>query len=419
MDWLIISYTLVAGPALILAALLLLQAYESTRYFWSRLRKPVPRSFTPRAELIIPCKGVDLGFDVMVEAALRQDYPAYGVTFVVESADDPAHGRIRALCDRFPGVPTRLVVAGTAQDCGQKVQNLLAATNDLDPAVQILAFMDSDIQPPLDWLRRMVIRLRHSKVGAVTGYRWLMPKEPNGPALLLTSLNAGIAGMLGNGGWNVLWGGSWAIRRETFEAAGIREAWKGTLSDDLAAWQALRRARKRVAFEPGCLVPSPVRCTWRSVAEFARRQYLITRVYAPRLWWTALLGGLLFTTTFWGGLICGAARWLAGQGAGPFFVPPLLLYAIGAVRAGLRQSTAAVRLAEWRESLRAPAWFDILAHPIITLANVGFLLSAAVGREITWRGIRYRLVSARETQILARPAPVVLQSPADRRSEAA
>ena len=110
------------------AIALVLYTYENARHFRSRLREPRPHGFTPRVELFVPCKGLDPGFESMVRTVLHQDYPHYGVTFVVESQDDPAYQALQSLLNCNPAVRTRLIVAGLAMDCGQKVHNLRTAT---------------------------------------------------------------------------------------------------------------------------------------------------------------------------------------------------------------------------------------------------------------------------------------------------
>ena len=156
-------YLVGAAGGLVFALLLGLRAYENRRYFRSRLRNPIPTEVLPLVELIVPCKGIDLDFDAMILDVLTQDYPEYRVTFVVEGPGDPAHDRLAELLPRYP--QARLLAAGPAVDCGQKVHNLLAATDRLDPAVEVLAFMDSDIRPAADWLRRNPIDSRRSEGG--------------------------------------------------------------------------------------------------------------------------------------------------------------------------------------------------------------------------------------------------------------
>ena len=86
----------------------------------------------------------------------------------------------------------------------------------------------------------------------------------------------------------MVWGGSWAIRRETFEQLKIHETWAGMLSDDLVASNQLRRSGLEVRFDPACVLTSPVDFDWAGMFDFVRRQYHITRHYAFRWWLLAL-----------------------------------------------------------------------------------------------------------------------------------
>ena len=74
--------------------------------------------------LITPCKGFDVDLEGNLAALLRQDYPDYEVTFVVESDADPACPVIRRVMAGHPQVAARLLVAGVAHHSGQKVHNL-------------------------------------------------------------------------------------------------------------------------------------------------------------------------------------------------------------------------------------------------------------------------------------------------------
>jgi cellulose synthase/poly-beta-1,6-N-acetylglucosamine synthase-like glycosyltransferase len=404
MSPLLVGYGVLSAGAILFALLLGLRAYENRRHFLSRLRHPIIPERTPSVALIVPCKGIDLDFDAMVTGVLTQDYPDYRVAFVVESKADPAWARLAALLPRFSGVATQLIVAGTASDCGQKVHNLLAATETLPADTEVLAFMDSDIHPASDWLSRLVSNLSQEKFAAATGYRWFVPQERSLASSVLAALNAPIAGMLGNHGMNVVWGGTWAIRRSTFDALRIRERWRHTLSDDLVVHQALRDAGLYTAFEPACLVPSPARFSWGGLLEFARRQYLITRVYVPRLWLYAVAGGLWSAATFWGGLLLFAIYALQGAPLPWLLLPPTAFYTCNSLRAWMRQSCMRGRLAAHAAALRPAAWLDIVLHPVLSLLNLGCLLSAGFGRTITWRSIQYHLVSPRQTRITLRPS---------------
>jgi ceramide glucosyltransferase len=403
---LVVVYAIVSVLAVLQCLLMLLATYENVRFFRSRLRCCVPGDFTPRVELFVPCKGLEPSFNSMVDSILRQDYPAYAATFVVESASDAAYERLRQLLANRSAARTRLLVAGPSRDCGQKVHNLLAATAQADAAAEVFAFVDSDTVLEKDWLRRLVCPLRKRGIGAVTGYRWFIPQAGDWPGKVLAALNDGLAFTLGNHGWNPVWGGSWAMRRHTFEALKIRSAWKGALTEDLPIGPAVRRAGMRVAFEPGCLVASPVRGSWRGLAEFARRQYLITRVYAPGLWWFGMANAILSNAVLWGGIALALWCWTIARPVA--WIGPLLVILCGmnAVRARLRQRAVSVRFAHGQERvLRSIARLELWAQPLLALGNCVCLLSSALGREITWRNIRYHLHGPHCTEILSRPDP--------------
>jgi hypothetical protein len=139
--------------------------------------------------------------------------------------------------------------------------------------------------------------------------------------------------------------------------------------------------------------------------EFARRQYLIIKVFAPDIWWPALLGNLLFSSVFWGGLV-----WLLmcrGTDETMWWVVVLLafLYAAGTLRALFRRSAVRARFPTRLDALNRAIWLDLLAHPLLAIIDLCCILSSAPSRTITWRGIRYRVDNPHQTQILSRSTP--------------
>jgi hypothetical protein len=170
-----------------------------------------------------------------------------------------------------------MLIAGTCTDSGQKVHNLCCATAQLPDDVKVLAFFDADTQPSADALSRLVDRACGREFQVATGYRWFVPRRPSLSNLTLASVNAAVAGLLNHQGWNLVWGGAWAIERELFAKTALMDAWRGTLSDDLVASRAMRLAGVRIAFEPGCMLASPIDVSWREAVRFLRRQFLIGR----------------------------------------------------------------------------------------------------------------------------------------------
>ena len=390
------------------AALLLLQSLVSLRggagylrYFRRALAAPLP-DFTPFLTVVVPCRGLDEGLQDNLETLFRQGYPAYEIIFVVDRPDDPALEvieRVRRAQGNNPR--TRVFVAGRATESGQKVHNLIAAVGAADVRSEVFVFVDSDARPRRDWLRALVAPLADEGTGATTGYRWFIP--PDNPASHLRAVwNASIASALGeNSRANFCWGGSTAIRRETFARLHMAERWRGTLSDDFALTRALQSERLPIHFVPRCLTGSHDACNARTLLEFTTRQLKITRVYAPRLWRIVLISNLLFVAVFYGGFALTLMRLRRGL---PYALPLALVaavFAVGSSKALLRLRAVALAFEPEQKIWRAPV---IAAHVLLwPLASALFLynsLAASRSRRIGWRGITYELKSPSETVII-------------------
>jgi hypothetical protein len=315
---------------------------------------------------------------------------------------------VQTLVAEHPDVQTRVVVAGPAQGCGQKVHNLRMATAELPRDVEYVAFVDSDARPRPEWLRSL-LRLDRPGVGASTGYRWFVPVRPTLANYLLYSINCGIAMLFGPSRYHLIWGGSWAMRRGLFEQLGVREAWQGTLSDDLVVSGLLARARLGVAYHPPCMVASPLDYPGRSMLSFLRRQYLVARFYAPNYWLLALvtstMNNCLLLVSL--GLLCyglaadRAMAWTAGGALAAW-------YGIGVFRAWMRQDLGRLFFPQLQPVLEGPRRFDLWAGPLANFVHWVGILGSLMGRDMVWRGIRYRLQRGGQIQLLG-SGPVVEQ----------
>ena len=295
----------------------------------------------------------------------------------------------------------RLLAAGRARDCGQKIHNLLAGTAALDPAVDVIAFLDADVRITSKWLRLVVepLQKRRYRSGDRVSLVCSLPQRL-AQRLAFGVECAGCLSPLGNHRWNAIWGGSWSVRRSTFDRAGVRQAWQGALTEDYPAWKAIKKTRPARGFRTEVPFGFAGSVPMDDLFEFGRRQYLITRVYAPGFWWLAILGELLFSVTFWGGLTLEAGSWFAREGATWMSSFLVTLYGLAALRAGIRQSVARAMFPRWHDALRRSRVIDIWAQPFLALCNLGLILTSAFGRKITWRGIRYQLDGPEQTRVL-------------------
>ncbi len=394
----------------VLAALVVLQSLLSLRggvcylRFFKRELEAPRALYMPFASVFVPCRGVDQGLRLNLLALFRQHYPAYELVFVSDSAEDPALEIARQLARELEGetvARTRFVVAGRAAACGQKVHNLLAAVGEADASSEVFVFVDTDARPRADWLRSLVAPLGEGGAGAATGYRWFLPARGGFASQLRSVWNASVASALGpNVKSNFCWGGSTAVRRETFERLRMKERWRGAASDDYALTRALQESGLPVRFVPACLTASVEDCTLAELFEFTTRQLKITRVYAPRLWAFVLVSNLLFVLVFFGGVALAAWRAAAGLS----FVWPLVvvsaIFLLGLWKAFFRLRAVALVLEEHHGRLRRGVWAHLLLWPLTGALFLHNALAAALSRRIVWRGIRYELKSPTETEII-------------------
>lgn len=385
------------------AVLMLVHAWEHRRYHRSRLHADLKLATPPRVSLFVPCKGMDVDLEANLRALFLQRYGPLELCFLIESESDPAAHVVRHLQQRFPDVACRVVFTGTAQDCGQKVHNLIRGTTSIPRETEVLAFVDSDACPHPDWLARLVARLQTGKSAVSTGYRWYVPVQPTLANRLLSAINNTVVAVMGPHGFNLVWGGAWAIRANVFREIGLPQAWHGTLSDDLVASRLIHAARLKVAYEPHALVRSSADFSWKGLAEFLRRQYIVVRVYAPTWWRFAVVSNGMTNLIVWGLLGLSLAWSVTGRAWGLPVVALLGCYLLTALRASVAARAVRPFVEVTNEQYRSVSRINIWAWPVIALLVGLGLVASAVSRTITWRGIRYRLDSPNQTTILKRP----------------
>jgi cellulose synthase/poly-beta-1,6-N-acetylglucosamine synthase-like glycosyltransferase len=361
--------------------------------------------YSPFVSVIAPCRGLDEGLRENLSALFKQDYPAYEIVFVTDRADDPSLPIIEKTIEHEvrQGIATTIVVAGEAHDSGQKVHNLRVAVTKVDSRSEVLVFVDSDGRPHSEWLKTLVAPLADEQIGAATGYRWFIPMNGGFASYLRSVWNASIASALGPNRYkNFCWGGSTAIRRSMFEKLSIADAWRGTVSDDFAMTSVLQRAKLPIHFVPGCLVPSFDGCTMKELLEFSNRQLKITRVYSPHLWKPLLMGSLLFTTVFFGGLALVIVRAAIGLNSVLPLVLLFLIFLLGAAKAYVRLKAVTLALSGYQEQISRSLWAHLLLWPIASALFLWNAVVAGFSRRIEWRGITYELKSATEAVIIRR-----------------
>jgi hypothetical protein len=341
---------------------------------------PPPRpGYNPQTVLIIPVRGVPKHLDALWRGICTQTFRPFRVVFAVESIDDPVYEALRSLSD---GPPTEIVVAGATVRRGQKVHNQLAALATLQPADAVIVFADADIVPAADWLTLLLRELRDPKNAMVSGYRWMTPSDDRCSTACLCVANASLATIGWRRSFNLAWGGSMALRRETLDLLDIAGCWDRAVLEDLPLSRAAH-ALGYIESEPDVLVPTPASYSWKEAIAFGRRQYLFVRMYSPRHWLVAAGATTLPLIGWTVSLI------LTAGGNKAALATLLVANALDHVRARLRR-----RVPEklWGTAMpRRMALIDRWGTPIYLGFHALIIWSTLFGRTIVWAGRSYRL----------------------------
>lgn len=382
-----------------------LSAIYLSRKFATRLQRPSvdPGTiFQPYAYVIAPFKGVDVDMDQAIDALFTQDYPDYELLLVVEAEDDKATPLLRAAIARHPNRKAQLLIAGKApNNIGQKVHNQLHALTYVPPSddgMHAWVFLDSDAVPHDGWLTLMTYQLiDFTRTGAVTGYRWLVPETGAGFWSQIASvINGSVASLQGGSmrKFGYAWGGSMAILEKTAIAGDLRRKWADALTDDYPLSHLCKDLNLRVYFPLRALVASPVRMTCAQLFNFAYRQYVLTRVYAPGLFRAAQV----ITAMYVAGLVAAWTLVISGVDRidrTPFAIGVGALFFVAVcnqLRHHYRRTIIAETLGHETLTNLAPVMrLDRWATSLWMVIHALLVWRAQFGKSFIWRNVRYRL----------------------------
>ena len=353
------------------------------------------------AVVLMSLRGADPTLRASIEGALSQDYDGqYEVRVVVDHQSDPSLELLEELQQKHPH-GSRLsysIMDAPLKTCSLKCHSLSQAVTNLPSEVEYIAFLDADVRPHRTWLAALTETLIDESVGGVTGTQWFEPTVGAGVGTWLRSV--------WNGGATILtihfanpWAGSFAMRRSDFLASGLIERWQKSMVDDGPVREALQSIGKQIHFAPSLVMVNREHCTLGYTFRWAARMLTWSRLYEPTFWITILhavfsntvmlvnfalllagLVGWLPTAVIWISL---AALLLAGiQCAAAFCVARSCVGESAKLR-GEKLSPLAGRHWLWAFAFAAPAHLMFGWGCLIALTT----------KEITWRGIRYRLKS--------------------------
>ncbi len=355
--------------------------------------------FTPRVALLCPCKGIEPGLEENLNSLIAQDYPNYEIFFILARAEDAASTILKRVTTAS-AAPAHIVIAGRPQGCGEKVNNLRFAIDQLDASFNVVVFADSDGRPGRQWLTHLVAPLNDPRLGATTTFRWWLPIAGGFATALGAAWDASIVTMLGEHNRNFCWGGGTAMRLSVFDEAKVKDHWAGAVSDDWGITNALRAAGRQIQFVPECFVPTLHDADAKSLLNFTNRQITITRVYASKVWFAGAFSHFLYCAA----IILGIAQIIQLISIGQLWLTTslvlILIMLLAAVKGTVRWIAVTDLLPAYKQKLQAYAWAWTLLAPLVPFLYAINFATSAFSRRIKWRGIRYNLKSASQTEIV-------------------
>lgn len=332
----------------------------------NRFRRRAPISdFRPPVSILKPVRGVDPNFYDAIRSQADQQYAEFELIFGTADPDDPARPEIERLRAEYPAIPIRVI--DTANDAPNgKVGSLEILARHAQH--EVLLVSDGDIAVPRDYLRRVAGELEDKRVGLVTclytgkGSSMAARAEALGIATEFAP-SVLVARMFSNSGFAL--GATMAFRAADLKAIGGFAAIREYLADDYQLGARIVALGKRVVLSDCVVQTSLGRGTWRDVWKHQVRWSRTIRVSQP----VGYFGYLVTQLTFWSIAAAAAGHWA--------------IAALGLIVRETSAVTAVLVLGPGNT-----AWSAFFRD----LFGLAVWAAGMVGREVEWRGLRFRLL---------------------------
>jgi len=346
-----------------------------------RAHAPLPSSaMMPSVTILKPLHGDEPGLFENLASFCNQDYP--GPTQIIGGvldANDAAIAVFRRLQSAHPDRDLDLVIDATLHGSNRKVCNLANMAARIRHDVVVVS--DSDIRVDSGYLSRVVAALQVPGVGAVTCLYYGVPATGLWSRLSALAINAhflpsvvfGLALRLAQ----PCFGSTIALTRATLAEIGDFAAFADRLDDDYAIGDAVRRRGHAVAI-PSFAVAH--QCTQTSARELWRHELRWARTIRS-IDAIGYAGSILTHPFAWG-----LAASVLGAGSNLFVPAVAITCAAIATRAALLRQVARAH------GLPAQDYWLVPARDLLSFV---VLIAGFLGRDVSWKGRRYRFLAGR------------------------
>jgi ceramide glucosyltransferase len=119
----------------------------------------------PPVSVLKPVHGMEAQLERNLESFFQQNYPAFEILFAADEADDRALEVVRAVCARYPQIPSRVLVTGALWP-NPVVYSFHCMAEAA--AHEILVTADSDVEVTPNYLREVVTPLLDPEIAMAT-----------------------------------------------------------------------------------------------------------------------------------------------------------------------------------------------------------------------------------------------------------
>ena len=352
----------------------------------------------PKVAVIMPCKGTDVGFQDNLELLLKQEYPDWSLHFSVATADDLAIPFLSSIVQRNPQ-KYHLYIAGLRQGCGQKMNNMVHAVQQVDQDTEILVFLDGDTSLHSKYIQNLVQGLMLENVGASTGYHVFLPEHDTYASRLRSMWAMAGALVLSDQNINFAIGAATAMRKKTFDELQIGNKLLQTLSDTFVFTNEIKKAGLRVEFLPSCFFISRDDSNLKEVTAWSNRLTLLSKVYSFKLWAFVGLSYSLVTFLLATTVLCLIQKQML------WILPSLTLMLSQIIAASLIMDEVLFHLQknypQEATSIQKNAYKIAILGPITGIMIMYSTLKSLIYPITTWRGITYKIHSADKIEVLS------------------
>ncbi|MBE9044171.1 glycosyltransferase family 2 protein [Pleurocapsales cyanobacterium LEGE 10410] len=389
-----------------LLGLVLFESYFTSVFiksFSQNKRELYEENELPKVAIALCLRGADPFLSDCLQALLNQNYPQYELKIVVDSERDPAWKIAMENLQHQTAIPVQISPLRVRREtCSLKCSALIQAISELDADCEIIALIDADTIPHVNWLRELVSPLKDPKIGLTTGNRWYVPGKQWG-TLCRYLWNIAAVGQMNL--YRIPWGGTLAIKTEIVRQARLLEKWKQAFGEDTMLCRVLQEEGIQIESVAALMMVNREECTLPNFRRWVSRQLLTAKLYHPG-WRAILIYGtitcLIPATTALSTLIA----LFAGQGFSAvvlttslFIYIIVLLGLISVYERAIRQKLALrnERLPDYsaRDLLRF-----MLAIPLTQLVCAIALWQAMLTQQVEWRGITYQIKGPWDIKLL-------------------